>query len=849
MIFVLSFTNDFIKKGKFPMLDERHEIIEFGPHIPLKIFIHKLGSVTKHWHSSLELLMVLDGTINITVDGNTWTLKDEDVILINSNSIHEIHSETGAVMIAVQIKLSLFNQFQTDLTSFIFDCNSATNPDYKRYANIRFAIASLIQANSYHSDGTDYLNYSLSYYLISQLLEHFKSNASETLQKQQKYMERLTRIINYINEHYAENFSLSDLAAMENLSVPYLSQFFDKYMGVKFTQYYNSIKLEHAVNDLISTKDSIETIAIRNGFTESHAFIRAFKKQYQMLPSAFRKQQAKNPTAQSDGNDINYLLLEPSNYLQALTKYLTTSDLSAHSMPSAIHKVSVSDIRVTDTLSHLRHTFKTFTSVGRAAELLDRNIQEMLIDLQKNVGFKFIKFHGILSDDMMVVSRVGQELRFTYTLVDQVLDFLLSIGLKPLIQLSFMPKELAANPDKTVCYCPFITSPPADMKEWDSLIEDFTRHLISRYGLEEVKQWPFTVWNEPVTSKKMFGFGDDALFFRFFKHTYDAVKSVCPDIQFGSPSMLYIENLGNEDWIYRFIGWCREKDCMPDFMNIHYYADIILPTSGDDFFLNKATTSCFPKITDDFSLFIGGIKKIFKTLGVQDKPVYMTEWNFTMSHRNLISNTSFKTCYIMKNLLKNYDRLDSFCYWSLTDLIRENPLPPNQFHGGLGIYTSCGLRKGVFYVFYFANMLGDELIASGDGYFITRKGDSYQIITYHYVHYGDFFASGELFDITETNRYTAFDTTKALDVSLQLKEVANGNYNIKEYFVNRHHGNAYDIWLEMGAIPLSPQDTDLLRGLCVPNFHQSRLFAEKHTLTYTTQLEPFEIRFAELKPL
>lgn len=288
---------------------------------------------------------------------------------------------------------------------------------------------------------------------------------------------------------------------------------------------------------------------------------------------------------------------------------------------------------------------------------------------------------------------------------------------------------------------------------------------------------------------------------------------------------------------------------MPDFMNIHYYADIILPTSSDDFFLTKATASCFPKATDDFSLFIGGIKKIFKTLGVQDKPVYMTEWNFTMSHRNLISDTSFKTCYIMKNLLKNYDRLDSFCYWSLTDLIRENPLPPNQFHGVLGIYTSCGLRKGVFYVFYFANMLGDELIAAGDGYFITRKGDCYQIITYHYIHYGDLFASGELFDITETNRYTAFDTTKDLDVFLQLTDIANGNYNVKEYFVNRHHGNAYDIWLEMGAIPLSPQDTDLLRGLCVPGFHQSRLFTEKHTLTYTAQLEPFEIRFAELRPV
>ena len=838
------FAKKFIERT-FPMLDERHEIIEFGPHIPLKIFIHKLGSVSKHWHSSLELLMVLEGNISITVDGETWQLKDEDVILINSNSIHEIHSENGAVMIAVQIKLSLFNQFQTDLTSIVFDCNSATTPDFKRYANIRFAIASLIQANSYHSDGTDYMNYSLSYYLVSQLLENFKSNASETLQKQQKYMERLTRIINFINEHYAENFSLSDLAAMENLSVPYLSQFFDKYMGVKFIQYYTGIKLEHAVSDLISTKDSIETIAMRNGFTESHAFIRAFKKQYQMLPSAFRKQQAQNPTLTAHANDINYLLLEPSNYLQALTKYLSTNDLSAHSMPSAVHKeLVVSDIPVTETLTPLRHTFKTFTSVGRAAELLDRNIQEMLIDLQKNVGFRYIKFHGILSDDMMVVSRIGQELRFTYTLVDQVLDFLLSIQLKPLIQLSFMPKELAENPDKTVCYCPFITSPPADMKEWNFLIEDFTRHLIERYGLDEVKQWPFTVWNEPVTSKKMFGFGDDALFFRFYKHTYDTVKSVCQDIQFGSPSMLYIENLGNADWIYRFVGWCQENNCLPDFMNIHYYADIILPTSGDDFFLNKATASCFPQITDDFSLFIGGVKKIFKTLGLQDKPVYMTEWNFTMSHRNLISDTSFKTCYIMKNLLKNYDRLDSFCYWSLTDLIRENPLPPNQFHGGLGIYTSSGLRKGVFYVFYFANMLGDELIASGDGYFITRKGDSYQIITYR-----DLFAAGELFDITETNRYTAFDTTKSFDISLQLTEVANGNYNVKEYFVNRHHGNAYDIWLEMGAIPLSPKDTDLFRALCVPGFHQSRLYAEKHALTYTAELEPFEIRFAEISPL
>lgn len=830
------------------MFSERHEIIKFSPVIPIKVFIHKLGSVSKHWHTSLELLMVLKGTIDITIDGNTYRLKDDDIILVNSNSMHEIYSD-GAVLIALQIKLSLFDKFQTDLNSLLFDCNSSKDKNFERYNSIRFAIASLIRNNAYRSEGTDYMNYSLSYYLVGQLLDNFKLSASESLQKQQKYMERLKKIIRYIDEHYSENFSLTDLAEHLNLSAPYLSQFFESHMGINFSKYYTKVKLEHALADLISTKDSIETIAVRNGFTESHAFVRAFKKEYNILPSAYRKEQISRAASSDAANDINYLLLEPSNYLQSLTKYLAYGDMNQYSPASSSNlNLSVEDISVQSSIFPLKHTFKTFITVGRAKELLNTNIQDMLKDIQSNIGYEYIKFHGILSDDMMVVSRDDGKLRFHYTLVDMVLDFLISINLKPLIQFSFMPRELAALPNKTVGYSPFITSPPDKMSEWNLLIDDFTRHLITRYGLEQVKTWLFTVWNEPSTGKKMFGFGDDLLFFNFYKNTYDTLKMVCPDLRFGTPSLLYIENLGNVDWIERFINWCIQQDCRPDFLNVHYYSDII-PAHKDDFFLREATTSSFPKNTDDFSLFIGSLKKIFRSLHVDDLPVYMTEWNFTLSHRNLINDTSFKTCYIMKNLLKNYDRLYSFGYWSLTDLIEENALPDTLFHGGLGIYTLNGIRKGVFYAFYFANMLGDVLIAANDGYFITRKGNSYQIITYHYIHYGELFASGELFDITDTNRYTAFDISKKLSISLQLNDIENGDYNVKEYFVNRQYGNAYDIWINMGALPLTPEDSDLLRGLCVPGFHQSRLYTDRHTLTYLTELEPFEIRFAEISPV
>ena len=172
------------------MLSERHEIIEFPVTIPLKVFIHKLGSVTKHWHNSLELLMVLRGTIHISIDEEAFILSDDDIILINSNSIHEIHSD-GAVLIALQIKLSMFDKFQTDLGALIFDCNSTKDDDFERYNSLRFAIASLIHNNAYRSDGTDYMNYSLSYFLVGQLLDHFKMTVSDSLRSQQKYMDCL----------------------------------------------------------------------------------------------------------------------------------------------------------------------------------------------------------------------------------------------------------------------------------------------------------------------------------------------------------------------------------------------------------------------------------------------------------------------------------------------------------------------------------------------------------------------------------------------------------------------------------------------------------------------------------
>lgn len=830
-------------------MEERHEIITFPRNMHIRVFMHAIGSVSRHWHRSLELLFLIKGSAHVTVDGSGFLMGEGDVTLINSNSIHELYSDSGATLIAVQIKPEMFS-ISTNDEDIEFDCVSATDPDKGRFDGLRMCVSRMLLENVRHSASSDYRNYGMGYWLLAELLEHFRApGAGKTLDRK-KYTQRLRAIIDYIEAHYAENFSLADLAAAQGLSVPYLSSFFAKYIGVKFSQYYTDVKLSHAMEQLTSTDDTVERVAADNGFTEPHTFIRAFKQKFGETPSVYRRQTQKRGPESNMAPGLNYLTLEPSNYLSILEKYTkgmgfatpqpTSSPTVSRGIPVNVLKEGVP----------LRHTFRQIITVGRAHDLLSHDIQSMLRDIQSTVGFKYIKFHGILADDMMVVSRSSDgSLQFRFQMIDSALDFLLSIGLKPLVQLSFMPTALASDRDKTIFYKPFNTSPPRDMGEWNLLIERLTRHLIARFGAAEVTSWPFTVWSEPDTPPDMFGFESQQDFIELFENTYRTVKAVCPDISFGTPGLLYMRHLGEPKWIEAFFRALKERNIDPDFISLHYYADI-LPAERTDLRVMHLPASRLPRNTDDFRDFITDAKSLFGSLGFGDKPLYLTEWNLTLSHRNLISDTCFKSCYIMKNLLENYDRLDSFGYWSLTDLLEENPLPEstNIFHGGLGIYTMSGVRKSVFFVFDFARRLGDELLARGDGYFVTRGHGGIQIITYNYVHYGDPFASGDALGVTDLDRYAPFDMSRRLTLSIPLTGLEPGEYILRERYVNRDHGSAFDIWVTSGGLPFSPEDAKLYAGSCVPALRSQKIPVPHGTYTYSPVLSPLEIRIATLTP-
>ena len=425
-------------------------------------------------------------------------------------------------------------------------------------------------------------------------------------------------------------------------------------------------------------------------------------------------------------------------------------------------------------------------------------------------------------------------------------DFLLSIGLRPFVQLSFMPEALAKNRRRLFGY---LVSEPASLDRWSDLVSALIRHLQERYGREELRRWYFSVWHLPNTPGSMYGFSSDEAFYAFYRVTCRAVKDCDEDLCFGAPSTYYLIQPGYQNWYIAFLRWCREQGCTPDFLNFHYY-DLMLNARGSGQeafgFTQEASLRESP---DGFGGFVTQVRSERHQLGADAMPLFLTEWNNTPSQQDLLNDTCFKSCYIVKGILENYDRLDSFCYWSLTDWMGEAPQPKELFFGGLGLFTSNGIPKAGYHAFTLLRQLGDTLLGRGEGWFVTRQDGSFRIILYNYRHFSHLYAQGERFDMTFTERYTPFSPEQMLDVHLSIRDAEAGEYMVTETVVSRASGSAFDQWVAMGAVELSdPAELETLASRSVPAINKYTVAAEDGVLSLDAMLDMLEVRLIVVSP-
>jgi len=429
---------------------------------------------------------------------------------------------------------------------------------------------------------------------------------------------------------------------------------------------------------------------------------------------------------------------------------------------------------------------------GRMSLALRHEYHNQLAKVQEEIGFKYIRGHGLFCDDMGIYNRYEEDgvlkTEYNFRYVDMVFDDYLSMGLKPFVEFGFMPEDLASG-EQTIFWWKGNTTPPKCYDEWVALIRATVTHWIDRYGIEEVLTWPMEVWNEP----NLPGFWKDADMYEYFK-LYDvsakAVKDCDSRIRVGGPAICGVDD---ERWLKSFLEFCSENNSPIDFVTRHCYSTAPPKNIGHYAYQELNPIRYIPdelivsrSIIDSFPAYKG-------------MEMHITEYNTSYTPRNPIHDNNLNAAYIAYLLSIMGDTCASYSYWTFGDVFEEQGIAFTPFSGCFGLLANGMIPKPTYWTYvFFSNLTGDA-VARSENYVVTKdKEGTYRGVAW-YIH---------------DDLKPAPAVCNTLNFSLELD---NGEYVYIEKLVDEITSNPLKSWIDIGS-PAYPSDEqlDLLYECALP---------------------------------
>jgi xylan 1,4-beta-xylosidase len=395
------------------------------------------------------------------------------------------------------------------------------------------------------------------------------------------------------------------------------------------------------------------------------------------------------------------------------------------------------------------------------------------------LGFRYIRFHGIFADDMAAYREVNGKPVYIFDKIDAVYDAILRAGMRPFVELSFMPHDLATS-DKTIFYWKANGSPPKDYGKWADFITAFIRHLEVRFGKAEVVQWRFEVWNEP----NLDGFwtaGNQAAYFQLYDVTAKAIKAVDSALPVGGPAT------AGAAWVPEFISHAKGASVAVDFITTHTYGveGGFLDENGTGD--NRLSTNP-GSVSDD----VRRVRNQIQVSPMPGQPLYFTEWSTSYNPRDPIHDAYLSAAFVLDKLKNAEGVTQSMSYWTYTDLFEEAGPPPASFHGGFGLINREGIRKAAFFVYKYLNELGTQVLRNTDAEsWMTRDGGNFAGLIWNYT----------IPDQQESNRpyfRKLHPSTPLAPVSLTISSLQPGAYRLTLHRTGFKANDAYSQYIEWG---------------------------------------------------
>jgi xylan 1,4-beta-xylosidase len=460
----------------------------------------------------------------------------------------------------------------------------------------------------------------------------------------------------------------------------------------------------------------------------------------------------------------------------------------------------------------LPHFWEKMFGSGRAILSLRDDYRHDLRETKRITNFEYIRFHAIFHDEVGLYDEdANGKPIYNFSYVDQIYDSLLTNKVRPLVELSFMPKKLASDPNALHAFWyKQNVAPPKDWDKWGQLIEAFTRHLVERYGIEEVSQWYFEVWNEPNLDFWV-GNPKEETYYQLYDQAVLAVKRVSPRLRVGGPST------AQAAWADRFLAHCKDKNVPVDFVSSHVYGN----DKTEDVFGTHEQISRNEMVCRS-------VKKVHEQIAASaypKMPLIWTEYNAAYDNQTQVTDSAYMGPFLA-NTIRECDGLaDIMSYWTLSDVFEEQGVVKTPFYGGFGLLAERDIPKPVFNDFALLHRLGEtRLNVSSDSLLVTRRKD------------------GSL-AIAAWNLFLPEEAGSAKSVTLRFKGMATGTAKVT--IVDKEHGSPLPEFEKQGrpASPTVAQIEALRKAAALPASKSYPLKAG----SLTVELQPHALALIEIQ--
>ena len=419
------------------------------------------------------------------------------------------------------------------------------------------------------------------------------------------------------------------------------------------------------------------------------------------------------------------------------------------------------DIDIRKDAGPLDHIWSRCMGSDRAAITLREPWRKDLARFKNEAGLQRIRFHGIFNDEM------GVGANGNFQNVDAVYDGLLERGVQPFVELSFMPRSLASGAKEFGFYRANVT-PPSSLDKWAELVGKFVRHLVQRYGAEEVRQWYFEVWNEP-NLKSWFWTGTQEEYFALYKAAAQAVKAVDPSLKVGGPATSAIQ------WIPQFLQFCAQNNLPVDFVSTHVYP-------GDDQALIFGKAGLH-KEYDVVPAAAALARKQIDASRYKGTALWINEWS---------SDSPAMIAHAIKESLPH---CQAMCQWQISGEYEENMVANWIFkegQNGWGMLARGSVAKPEFNTYKLLHRLGDRRLAAKGPALASRTRDG-----------GCAALVWNLADVQQapgipgaSRERRIIGDRKTLTVRLQGAAAAQA---VQVSYVDQERGSPYPAWRAMGS--------------------------------------------------